>query len=134
MNVIGVGSEANFPNLRRLAARPGDMFTPKSFDDLLSYVPKVTSNILGSKCATNFSFTCFLFLFFCSPWPLLEVINSLRVHHSPNAYILISLIFYCEEHFSNKENILTEYIVQKINAKKNASLIRPKIHVVQFYP
>ena len=64
MNVIGVGSEANFPNLRRLPARPEDMFTPKSFDDLLGYVLKVASNILESKCVTNFSFSCFFFFSF----------------------------------------------------------------------
>ena len=80
MNVIGVGSEGNFPNLRRLAAQPADMFTPKSFDDLLSYVPKVASNIFGSKCITNFSFSCFLFLFFCSPCPFLEGTNIVRYH------------------------------------------------------
>ena len=46
----------------------------------------------------------------------------------------ISLIFQCEEqkHFSSKENPLAEYFVKK-NAKKNALLIRFKIHVVQFY-
>lgn len=49
VNVIGVGDEADFPNLRRLAVRPEDMFTPKTFDDMMDYVPLVASNILASE-------------------------------------------------------------------------------------
>lgn len=49
VTVLGVGDKSNFPNLRRLVVRPEDMFTPKTFDDLASYVPLVASNILPSE-------------------------------------------------------------------------------------
>lgn len=47
VNVVGVGATADFPNLRRLIVRPEDMFTPKSFDSLSAYVPKVAFNIIA---------------------------------------------------------------------------------------
>lgn len=52
VNVIGVGNEADFPNLRRLVVRPEDIYTPKAFDDVMSYVPSIASNILAREFKT----------------------------------------------------------------------------------
>lgn len=50
--VIAVGNEADFPNLRRLVVRPEDMYTPKAFADVMSYVPSIASNILAREFKT----------------------------------------------------------------------------------
>ena len=47
--VIAVGNEANFPNLQRLVLRPENMYTPKEFTDVMSFVPSIASNILARK-------------------------------------------------------------------------------------
>ena len=52
--VIAVGKEADFPNLQRLIVRPEDMYTPKAFADMMSYVPSVASNILAREFKTYF--------------------------------------------------------------------------------
>ena len=49
VHVIAVGNEANFPHLQRLVVRPEDMYTPKAFADLMSYVPSIASNILARE-------------------------------------------------------------------------------------
>ena len=52
--VIAVGNEADFPNLQRLVVRPEDMYTPKAFADVMSYVPSIASNILAREFKTYF--------------------------------------------------------------------------------
>lgn len=52
--VIAVGKESDFPNLQRLVVRPEDMYTPKAFADMMSYVPSIASNILAREFKTYF--------------------------------------------------------------------------------
>lgn len=63
VNVIGVGNDTDFLNLRRLVVRPEDMFTPKTFGNMMSFVPSVASNILARKleclsCFSMYSLVC----------------------------------------------------------------------------
>ena len=53
--VIAVGKEADFPNLQRLVVRPEDMYTPKAFADVMSYVPSIASNILARAFSDLFN-------------------------------------------------------------------------------
>ena len=55
MYVIAVGNEADFPNLQRLVVRPGDMYTPKAFADVMNYVPSIASDILAREFKTYFN-------------------------------------------------------------------------------
>ena len=56
ITVLGIGSESNFPNIRRLVARPEDFLTPKASEYLPSYVPTVVSAILSGECDLRYIF------------------------------------------------------------------------------
>ena len=58
MYVIAVGNEGDFPNLQRLVVRPEDMYTPKAYADVMSYVPSIASNILAREFKTYFNSFC----------------------------------------------------------------------------